>query len=55
MPVRCQNIFGKLESQSTCGLPGEEKVIIYVQGGLHLLVDCLFKRDAKLSSRNALV
>lgn len=43
MPVRCQNVFGKLESQSTRGLPGEEKVVIYMQGGLHLLVDCLFK------------
>jgi len=55
MPVRCQNVFGKLESQSRSGLPGEETVIIYIQGGLHLLLDFLFKREAKLSSRSALV
>lgn len=28
VPVRCQNLFGKLESQSTGGLTGEEKILI---------------------------
>lgn len=28
VPVRCQNLFGKLELQSTGGLTGEEKILI---------------------------
>lgn len=46
MPARCQNVFGRLESQSTCGLIGEKKVVTYIHGGLHLLVECLFQRPS---------